>query len=67
MYIDKDMAESYESLKTQFDICLRTIDRLHEQLEKSRLKRIDLKIEIGQLLDVIKQYNHLDEVPDSDD
>ena len=61
------MAESYESLKMQLDPCLRTIDRLHEQLEKSRLKRIDLKIEIGQLLDVIKQYNHLDEVPDSDD
>ena len=44
--------------------CEKTIDRLHEQLSKERLKRIDLKIEIGILLDLLKQHNHLDEVMD---
>ena len=61
------MAETLESLKMLLEASLKAIDRLHEQLEKSRLKRIDLKIEKGRLLDILRQYNHLDEVPDLDE
>ena len=57
------MAETLESQKRFLEASLKTIDHLHEQLEKSRLKRIDLKIENGRLLDILRQYNHLDEVP----
>ena len=58
------MAETLESLKMLLEASLKAIDHLHEQLENSRLKRIDLKIENGRLLDILRQYNHLDEVPD---
>ena len=61
------MAETLESLKMLLEASLKAIDRLHEQLEYSRLKRIDLKIENGRLLDISRQYNHLDEVPDLDE
>ena len=61
------MAETLESQKMMLDISLKAIDRLHEQLEKSHLKHIDLKIENGRLLDILRQYNHLDEVPDLDE
>ena len=61
------MAETLESQKKLLEASLKAIDHLHEQLEKSRLKRIDLKIENGRLLDILRQYNHLDEVPDLDE
>ena len=57
------MAETLESQKMLLEASLKAIDHLHEQLENSRLKRIDLKIENGRLLDILRQYNHLDEVP----
>ena len=61
------MVETLESLKMMVEASHKVIDRLHEQLESSRLKRIDLKIENGRLLDILRQYNHLDEVPDLDE
>ena len=61
------MAETLESLKMMVAASHKVIDRLHEQLENSRLKRIDLKIENGRLLDILRQYKHLDEVPDLDE
>ena len=61
------MAETIESQKRFLEASLKTIDHLHEQLEKSRLKRIELKIENGRLWDILRQYNHLDEVPDLDE
>ena len=61
------MAETLESQKMLLEASLKAIDRLHEQLENSRLKRIDLKIENGRLLDILRQYNNLDEVPDLDE
>ena len=61
------MAETLESQKMLIEASLKTIDHLHKQLEKSRLKRIDLKIENGRLLDILRQYNHLDEVSDLDE
>ena len=61
------MAETLESQKMLLEASLKAIDRLHEQLEKSHLKRIDLKIENGRLLDILRQYNHLDEVQDLDE
>ena len=61
------MAETLESQKKLLEASLKAIDRLHEQLEKSHLKHIDLKIENGRLLDILRKYNHLDEVPDLDE
>ena len=61
------MAATLESQKKLLEASLEAIDRLHEQLEKSHLKHIDLKIENGRLLDILRQYNHLDEVPDLDE
>jgi hypothetical protein len=58
------MAESFASQQIMLTACEKTIDRLHERLGKERLKRIDLKIEIGILLDLLKQHKHLDEVMD---
>ena len=58
------MAESIASQQMRLTACEITIERLHEQLSKERVKRIDLKIEIGILLDLLKQHNHLDEVMD---
>ena len=58
------MAESIANQQMMLTACEKTIDRLHEQLSKERLKRIDLKIEIGILLDLLKQHKHLDDVMD---
>ena len=58
------MTESIANQQMMLTACQKTIDRLHEQLSKERMKRIDLKIEIGILLDLLKQHNHLDEVMD---